>query len=516
MKKILIWIIGIVLVLGLISGGAYFMFRGPTAQKVSGPSGEYIQAPVFMYYECSPASQKVTGDWVGIQTGDGVQCPENSDECDVDIRPTKLSAIWEEKITYNICIKNSNSCSGKVQISVSDGHTISLPNIRKDQVVWIEGCTGFLCGSELEGIEVRANYKPFILWKNGIFSGGRTEYTSLMQGCVFPTQDKKNLINQVIDLAVGHTDDGIENYKLNPYKTRNFIETFVPLSKENVNFVEYGGKTGYCLNRVIYSIATVKTESSTYQIVDTNWNNILSPSVDCCPGETEPTRKCNDNFEWEAISGAECSYFNPCAGAEWYPSNNSKELIRYNCENGYCVQDQKIVECTSDADCINSAKGKYCDTKTWECSGIPDINVTKREICDDGIDNDGDGLIDDADPDCQKPVCGWWVKFPEFTIAGKTYGGQGIIPDIWCYLNLWLAKFKWTFAIVAGFLGGLLSTSFVYKFMNKKNLKKTWWILLITFLVLGGAILYLSLTYFWWILLALIILGIVRAFIPGI
>jgi hypothetical protein len=37
------------------------------------------------------------------------------------------------------------------------------------------------------------------------------------------------------------------------------------------------------------------------------------------------------------------------------------------------------------------------------CGALGDINPTPVEICDDGIDNDGDMLVDAADPDCADP-----------------------------------------------------------------------------------------------------------------
>jgi hypothetical protein len=37
------------------------------------------------------------------------------------------------------------------------------------------------------------------------------------------------------------------------------------------------------------------------------------------------------------------------------------------------------------------------------CGALGDISPTPAEICDDGIDNDGDTLVDAADPDCADP-----------------------------------------------------------------------------------------------------------------
>lgn len=109
------------------------------------------------------------------------------------------------------------------------------------------------------------------------------------------------------------------------------------------------------------------------------------------------------------------------------------------------------------------------------------------------------------DPRCDGSECGTWLDLKIFKI-----------PDLWCLLNQFIEKFKIVFAIIVGFLGGLLSGSYINKLIPFNTSKNKWIAFLVTFAVLGGAFGYLAYIYFWWILLALIILGIVRAFIPGI
>jgi len=436
LKNIFFLIGGTIIVLGLIYGlsksknpGTFILiitllgvavmavnFLG--IQETAIPSGEYIQAPVFMYYDCAPASSPINSPITVLQGGSSngwLKCPDNTDSCDLYIQQTEEVAWFSSKrrIVYQRCDKDLQTCDAQV-IKTTDyltrktGYpTLVIYNLNKDDRVWIDyqalSWTGFYWNNQ-EGAQYYYRYKPFILWKNSIFGGGRTEYTSIEQGCVFPTTDRRNLIKNSLNLNIPHTSTSSNSVELPPYKTRNFIDTYVPISKENVNFVEYEGKTGYCLNRRIYSIATVNTESYTYRIVDTNLNTVLKPSVDCCPGEKEPTRKCNDNFEWEELEGSECSFFNPCAGAEWYPSGKPKELIRYECVNGYCVPKTKIEECTSDTDCIGNPKGNICDTKTWECTTLP---VPEPEP---------DLLTPTSKADCDRkaidqPYLGWtWIE----------------------------------------------------------------------------------------------------------
>jgi len=518
-----------VLIILLIAGasvGAYFMFREPTGQSVSAPSGKYIEVPVFMYYECSPASAKKTGDWNDIPSqGAVVECPANSDTCDIDFRWIDDTGRGYTELRYQKCIKNSNNCESEKIISLErlgknefplDQVVITLFNIRRDQQVNIQFLDSlaniFFTGRDIG--QARANFNPFILWKNGIFSGGRSEYTSIQQGCVFPTADRKNLIERAINLIIPHDDDSIDSFELEPYKTRNFIETFVPIAKANVNFVSYLGQTGYCLNRDVYSIATVEAEGETYQIVDTNINSKLKSNVECCPGEREPTRKCNSQFKWEQIAGSECSLFNPCVGIDWQCFGSGSTQRRFDCENGFCVERTKTVECCTDDDCLTSAKGRFCDSFTNECSGIPDINITKKEDCFNGIDDDGDGFIDLDDNDCQDaeecPPIVLIEPHPPLIKKGIT------IPNVICKIGLFFEKVRMIASIIVGLLGGLISIAYLNRFVKIKNKRNKILILLGTFIILGISTGILAFLYFWWIVLALALLGIIRAFIPGI
>lgn len=158
-----------------------------------------------------------------------------------------------------------------------------------------------------------------------------------------------------------------------------------------------------------------------------------------------------------------------------------------------CI-DNKIYECldgikrTMKEDC--SAKSQVCN---YDDKGVP--FCAEEDFCE---------LYPD-DPKCEGQ-CGAWIK-----IAGKT-----IIPDLFCLINLWIQKFRITLAIVLGVLGGILGGLFSMKFIEKKKLKSKWWIILVIGLVLGGAIGFLVYTYFWTGVIILIVLGIIKAFVPGI
>lgn len=493
------------------------------------PSGDYIQVPTIYWFSCEPAKEPVTGDWNNIyKEGSWLTCPENTDICDIDVglkeKPSWYTNVY---LYYNICSK-SGTCEGEKNLAVSSSYEVTKTfyNIRQDQKVKVYFYDRVvITGGYYDKGRARANYKPFILWKTSLFSG-KTEYTTMEQGCNFPSYSKDT--NKIISLVNSVTNSkqtinqqtSTENSKLTPYKTRNFIDQYIPISVENVNFVTYNGRQGYCLNRQIFAISEIQTSSGTYKIVDSNFNTLISPSVDCCPNEKQPGYKC-ENFDWVPIEVAQCSSFNPCAGVDWMPSS-SKTLIRYNCVNSKCVSETKNVECTIDADCINSGKGKYCDTKTWKCSGIPDVNVSKVEICDNNIDDDGNGKIDLDDPACKKEEgCGYWTIIPGWGEVEYFPDWDGLkIPDLWCHINLFVEKIKWLFATIIGILGGVWGGFVTNMFVKKKKLKQKWWILLIPSILVGISLGILAYVFFWWILLALILLGIIsgilKFYVPGV
>ena len=170
-----------------------------------------------------------------------------------------------------------------------------------------------------------------------------------------------------------------------------------------------------------------------------------------------------------------------------------------SCERG----NKELWTCLSDGsfDKVECDFGCEAFEDTFRC------RLQQNEICDDGIDNDGDDLIDFDDPECSGKECGAWIS-----VAGTT-----IIPDLFCVINQFMLKFRIIFSVILGVLGGLLGISYLLKFLPKSSETKTkviWSI--VTFLILGIALFLLALIYFWFILLFILIIGIIRIFVPGV
>lgn len=155
-----------------------------------------------------------------------------------------------------------------------------------------------------------------------------------------------------------------------------------------------------------------------------------------------------------------------------------------------------------------------------ECPlGCEDLGSTARCIVEGGGD-EGDSCAKDSDcgrglvctdGTCQKPPegkCGAWLK-----ILGKT-----IIPDFWCIINQWLENFKNIFAGVLAVLALMISAIFAKDLLDKarktkKQKTQNLWIAIIIGLVLAVAVFLIAKIYFWFILIVLIIVFVVRRFI---
>lgn len=179
---------------------------------------------------------------------------------------------------------------------------------------------------------------------------------------------------------------------------------------------------------------------------------------------------------------------------------------------------------------------KECTPETYACSidpvtGNQAIKVcntagTKYEIievCQAGFECK---LTSDGKANCIDPeFCKNHPNDPKCIDGGKC--GRwlwGLVPDYWCLINQWILKARIWFAVVAGFLLGLIGTTYVGKILKgirgeesdteRAEAKKSrMWISLITFLIIGlsgGVLAYFT---FWFIVIAIIILGGIRILI---
>ena len=150
---------------------------------------------------------------------------------------------------------------------------------------------------------------------------------------------------------------------------------------------------------------------------------------------------------------------------------------------------------------------KSCDTSCMVLeSGEAQCVGELIEICNNGIDDDFDNLIDKEDSDCKEEVCEAWVKIP---FTDKT-----LIPNLFCLINNLITPFKWILAILGGILAGVVGFKFSGDVIGKK--KKDKWIQIVIALALAVSVGALIFIYFWFGVATLVILGIIKFVIPGI
>ena len=104
-------------------------------------------------------------------------------------------------------------------------------------------------------------------------------------------------------------------------------------------------------------------------------------------------------------------------------------------------------------------------------------------------------------------TCGAWISMPSFL------GGGTILPDIGCELNNLFKPLIWIFALIGGLLAGL------FGFKTTENLvknKKEKWISIVAGVAIAIAIFSLIFIFFWWGIVTLILLGIIKSVMKGV
>lgn len=528
----IVWsiIIGVILLIGIIA--VFNVHKSPLLSS-SVSSGSYINVPTFMWYKCEeapsnypPIDNLYNIDSTGKVT---VSCPANVEKCDITVIGEPNTWLGR-RVIYQICNKNTNVCYAEETLPVSEvnfipwGRDYNRPakviktNLGVNELVKITYQKSYVVyWGNVGGATIEVKGQPFIITKNSIFTGVGMPFTTVEQGCTIPTDSRNNLLNSFSNLVGwnANTQSTTSTSTLAFRETRNFIDNLVPISQENVKFVDNGN--AYCMNDKVYAVGSVTTNSGTYKVVDMSgtFASILR-SVTCCPGDVNPagTQKCNSNFQWEDINGGECSAFNPCSPDESHaiPSGVPKQLMWYTCEKGFCVKKTATKECVSDQDCIGSPKGNYCDRKTWKCSLVPVPVCPTTCAKDTDCAPCGDYICSPQSKTCiSKGVDGNW-----FTNLLKSIGG--FFSDLFSGLFGWLVTVKYIIIGITSLITLFISAGQLEKIRELRKNKKLRWI--IAFIIAGavGWILYLFIgSFLFWLLFIgiIVLIGVLVAFFPA-
>ena len=451
--------------------GIGFIFGSGVLQEEFG-GGNYVNVPTFGFYKCEPSDVKSSSPYNSIPiSGSGfVTCPSNSESCDVEIKaPVGDKFLFENnkkavRIVYQICDISSGNCFARVYQDnfnlKSDGLYAKVPNMLINQKIWIDYQQKKIIGWEnKDGATYRFNYNPFVINRYDTFSASNgDQFTTNEQGCKYPTGNKEFIISTTLSAVKSPSPDA-NNLELGKYKTRTFVSQFVPISVENYDFVNFGGKNAYCSGNNIYGIDEITTASGTYKIVNIGVNPLLD-NVQCCPSNTLPNAVCDaSTFTWKTIkvdeetgeTNVECSAFKPCPiPAGQYEISGDKQLQTFQCVSNKCIASYKEVECTNSITC---GSGKTCDFKTYTC-----------EILKGGTILEGKNESQLTRSDCKfyenfvessKEVGTGWLGI------GKVFGLTTTINTTQCKTSP--AWFLGAFTIIAGLFAVLIALTFKKK-----------------------------------------------------
>ncbi|MDI3290033.1 DVUA0089 family protein [Polyangium sp. 15x6] len=135
-------------------------------------------------------------------------------------------------------------------------------------------------------------------------------------------------------------------------------------------------------------------------VIEQGYQCAGSPSVcalSCGDGTINGTDVCDDGNK---NSGDGCSA--TCAIEQGYTCTGTPSVCTTSCGNG-------TINGTDACDDGNTVSGDGCSSvcllePNYKCIGTPNVCTKVEQYCNDGIDNDGDTLIDAADSDCTIPA----------------------------------------------------------------------------------------------------------------
>lgn len=118
-----------------------------------------------------------------------------------------------------------------------------------------------------------------------------------------------------------------------------------------------------------------------------------------------------------------------------------------------------------------------------------------------------------GEPECKQGsgIGGFWGSIANFF--------KGLFGGVWTAINNFIFPFKLWFAIALGLLSGFLGWAYsktlipAFNIMTKQQLSKKKWLPLVIGVLIGVGLGFLAYTYFWTIVIVLIIFGIIKIFI---
>jgi hypothetical protein len=370
-------------------------------------TGDYLERPIFKYVKCEAVgSQKETASIpLSNPNGEWLSKPTVSEKYTIsaDIGPKDF--LFGRTVQVSICnsrVLSTTNCQKGDAFFDQNNNRLVITDISPDKFVWLKVGPD----SVYKKSSYRVKFIPFGLREYDVLSGSAKQLNP--NDCTLNTQDIKSSDQYVSSTSqkIKSTTSGASGQKISTSTTfdanevRWYVSGYVTSAGPSFR-LKYNNYDAWCRSTgqsaEIYRINSLSTAGKVYYVASADYSDLLGTET-CCPGQKVGDATCGSDFKWKTTANAECSTFNPCGGAEWAPSTESGQLIRYKCVTGKCQAVTKNVECTRASDCNDN--NKVCDLNTYTC-----VNAN--------VNLDGSSpinIIPDNSMDCEKKGGKWITK----------------------------------------------------------------------------------------------------------
>lgn len=408
----------------LIGIGLIMILSSSVLQSVSG-SGSYIERPIFYYDKCEQCGG-LKGSAINTFSDNWVIKPSVTDEYSVII--TEIGGLLKRRVTYSICNSRSESASncriykkittyGEIEKSELDIERVK-PNEYVHLKYEVIDPFSFGLSWDLKNAKYQVFYQPYCLRRYNVLGGASIQVNP--NSCTYSSRQTDTLVStdsNTVKNAFQDVSRSTDENTLQPNEVRWYVAGYLTSAEPSFKLT-YDKQDAWCRDLgsggEIYKINKVTTPGGTYKIASADWSDFLG-NVNCCPGETKGNQVCNSKFQYETIAGSECSIFKSCGSPNWVPFT-SKQLVKYSCDNGYCKQQTKNVECASDYDCQDS--NEVCDLKDFTCVNA-NVNLDGQKI----------DTIPDNQADCQKAGGTWITSQTSRKVGFLCFYGIGLCNE---------------------------------------------------------------------------------------
>ncbi len=410
-------------------------------------SGSYIQRPVFYYDKCEQVSSLRYSSTNTFNDNWAVK-PSVSDQYSVIVKqPSSLGIRSVGRLTYSVCnsrLETDDNCRiFKSEVDVrSENFNYQINNVRNNEYVHLLYEKSSFVSYTLENAKYQIAWQPYGIRQYNILSGSSKQINP--NSCTYPSNPDDTILSSDSGKIRNRKPEGrVTNERtLQPNEVRWYVAGYLTSAEPSFR-LRYKGVDAWCRqtgsNAEIYRINEIRTTGGTYKIASPDWSDFLG-SETCCPNNVKGDRVCNDNFEYEQIRGSECGAFRSCGSSDYVPKD-SGTLVRYYCDNGFCKEETKEVECTSDFDCSDS--NEVCDLNTYTCERA-NVNLDGDEI----------ETIPDSEQECIEAGGTWKTVQTEDSsfLNFLGFGEPDIITEEYCEFYDGINWVLWILIVVGALL----------------------------------------------------------------